>query len=849
MKRSFVVFLLFLFTLLHLLSCSKNNVGDQKELESIDLNNINRAELPYRLKIVRTFSATVNMLPGDINGDGVDELISILQNEPTKEQPATFEAFSLEPGIVLFCKTFQFPLRNLSIIDIDEDGKQEIIFNELKPDTAIVHICNELGEAIHSFIGATNPKVNKDDPWVCGLDIFNLMDIDGDGYKDILFSVKTTYAYQPRGVYAYSFCKKDFIWKYEIGFVPNSAVLFDVGEDGKREILLGSSSPENCDSIVVNDTDDLHVYLTILDSLNEKPKSIKMGGVFSDIVLNPHDVDNDGETEIFITYNSKTLPHKESYLAQWIPGTGKTEPRIQREGFLCPHLAFFDANNDNNDDIFICWNDGTIECRNHQLNLLWSRNFINFVPTNLAALDLNSDGKMELAVTGQFEGAGKLIILNEILEIITLIDRQYCFDANGYVVDPGFGEKKIFLAKSNFQNALVQMVNQYPVLITFSLHWLIIGLLLGIIAAGAYAGRNFPKRHQEKLTKTFHSLISSVQEGIMVLDAKGKIISINHQMENLLHIVESNIIGLFYKKLFVDLNLNDLKEMLESSFFKSLPMIEKEINFNCNGKSLTVLVEIVPFSLKDEKQPGRLIILRDITEIVQSKRTIAWATMAQKLAHEIKTPLSTVMLSAQRLQMEYEQKPKEMKKVEKYLNNITGQVDRLRKVTDAFMKFVKMEKIKLEPIHINQLLSNCLEDTQQKMSNEIKIKKELATDIPTFKADGQQLSIALNNIFDNSLNAMKDKGTITVTTRLVQSLQTQSETQLKNSIQIEIADTGIGIPKDHINQLFQPFFSKSPGGTGLGLVITKKIIEDHEGEIKVMSEVAIGTSVFVTLPV
>ncbi|MBC8184107.1 GHKL domain-containing protein, partial [candidate division KSB1 bacterium] len=211
--------------------------------------------------------------------------------------------------------------------------------------------------------------------------------------------------------------------------------------------------------------------------------------------------------------------------------------------------------------------------------------------------------------------------------------------------------------------------------------------------------------------------------------------------------------------------------------------------------------------------------------------------------------LSTVMLSAQRLQMEYEQKPKEMKKIAKYLNNITGQVDRLRKVTDAFMKFVKMDKAKIEPIQINQLLSNCLEDVQQKTSKGIKIKNEFATDIPTFKADGQQLSIALNNIFDNSLNAMKDKGTMTITTRLVQSLQTQSETQLKNSIQIEITDTGKGIPKDHINQLFQPFFSKSPGGTGLGLVITKKIVEDHNGEIKIVSEEGIGTSVCILLPV
>jgi len=601
---------------------------------------------------------------------------------------------------------------------------------------------------------------------------------------------------------------------------------------------------------MVSDTDDFHVYLTILDSLNEKPKIIEKGGVFSDIVLYSHDMDGDGTSEIFFSYTSKELPQKVSYVAQWFPNTGKIGFKFQREEQLLMQLAFFDANKDNYDDIFMVWVDGTVECRNSQLALLSSKKLVNFIPSNLSALDLNSDGKKELAITGQFEGEGKLIILNNELDVIALENQQYSFDTlNGCIVDPGYGEKKLFLAKSNFQHALVQMVNQYPVLTTFSWRWLFIGLIVGVVLTGIYVARNFPNIHQRKIMKTFRSLISSVQEGLMALDAKGKIISVNHQMENLLCIVESNLIGKSYENIFVEYNLNALNRIIELSFSKKLPLIEEEINVNRSGKSLNVLVEIVPFSLKDEKEHGRLIILRDITDVIQSKRTIAWATMAKKLAHEIKTPLSTVMLSAQRLQMEYEQRPKELKKIAKYLNNITGQVDRLRKVTDAFMKFVKMEKSKVEPIHINQHLSNCLEDVQQKMGKGIKVKKEFATEIPTFKADGQQLSIALNNIFDNSLNAMKDKGTITVTTRLVQSLQTQSETLLKSSIQIEIADTGKGIPKEFMNQLFQPFFSKSPGGTGLGLVITKKIIEDHEGEIKIVSEEGIGTSVFVTLPV
>ena len=106
----------------------------------------------------------------------------------------------------------------------------------------------------------------------------------------------------------------------------------------------------------------------------------------------------------------------------------------------------------------------------------------------------------------------------------------------------------------------------------------------------------------------------------------------------------------------------------------------------------------------------------------------------------------------------------------------------------------------------------------------------------------------LQNLIDNSLNAMGGKGTLSITTSLLQSLQTETTHDQINAVQLEIADTGKGIAKEELNQLFQPFFSKSPEGTGLGLVITKKILEDHNSTIRIESESGIGTTVIVTIP-
>jgi len=506
-------------------------------------------------------------------------------------------------------------------------------------------------------------------------------------------------------------------------------------------------------------------------------------------------------------------------------------------------LNFLDADLDGNDDVIVGWEDGKIEILDYKLELVYSRLFPNLKPAYILVDDLNNNGKKEIILSGNYFGNQAILVLNRHLKLLAYLTDYQMSDQ---IVKTNFGKNKWVLAWDKTTALFFNLKRHYPVFFKIFWKWIGYGFLIGLIFFGTFSAIFISKRNLKTANLTLNSTINSVTDGLLVLDLRGIIVAANRQAQQIFNIDRTNLLNQLYEDVFPESNYNEINQTIKYALTNNFSF-EKEINIFQGNSSRTFLIGVGYLTLKKRKH--LLVSLKDITDVIQSKRTIAWATMAQKLAHEIKTPLSTVMLSAQRLQMEYEQKPQEMKRVGKYLNNITGQVDRLRKVTDAFMKFVKMEKSKIEPIQINQLLSNCLEEVQQKMSIGITIKKELATDIPTFKADGQQLFIALNNIFDNSFDAMKEKGIITVTTRLVQSLQTHSENQLKNSIQIEIADTGKGIPKEFMNQLFQPFFSKSPGGTGLGLVITKKIIEDHEGEIKIKSDEGIGTTVFVMLPV
>jgi two-component system nitrogen regulation sensor histidine kinase NtrY len=255
------------------------------------------------------------------------------------------------------------------------------------------------------------------------------------------------------------------------------------------------------------------------------------------------------------------------------------------------------------------------------------------------------------------------------------------------------------------------------------------------------------------------------------------------------------------------------------------------------------MVRIFPLKLFKFKRAW-IVTINEITELVQSKRTVAWASMAQRLAHEIKTPLSTVMLSAQHLGIEFENSPDILLRISKYLSHITKQVDRLSKMTDAFLKFTSIDKLQCERISVHEFIKETWQNEYAALALSVQIKFNFHPDELYIEGDRGQFTIVLKNVIDNSTQAMQGKGIITVITRTVQILRVNE----KKWVQIEISDTGCGMTHEQQMKLFQPFNSLKEGGTGLGMVIAQKIIQDHQGRLKIESEAGIGTSVFIDLP-
>lgn len=226
----------------------------------------------------------------------------------------------------------------------------------------------------------------------------------------------------------------------------------------------------------------------------------------------------------------------------------------------------------------------------------------------------------------------------------------------------------------------------------------------------------------------------------------------------------------------------------------------------------------------------------------RSDRLASLGTLIASLAHEIRNPLVSIKTFTQLL-------PERMDDEEfrdYFLKVAAGEIDRLTSLINELLGFAKPSEPNLKGEDLNALIDRMgvLIANEAKKKN-IPLIKNYDPHLPTIMVDAEQLKQVLLNILLNAIQAIEKEGKIWIETRLVQIKQ---EEKTKSYAQIEIRDTGMGIPPENIEHVFDPFFSTKPEGSGLGLAISHQIIHEHGGFIDVESEVGKGTSFRINLP-
>lgn len=241
---------------------------------------------------------------------------------------------------------------------------------------------------------------------------------------------------------------------------------------------------------------------------------------------------------------------------------------------------------------------------------------------------------------------------------------------------------------------------------------------------------------------------------------------------------------------------------------------------------------------------GYVIVIENVTSLVQAQKDAAWGEVARRLAHEIKNPLTPIQLSAERLRHKYLKimNEKDAETMDRLTSTIINQVDSMKEMVKAFSEYAKMPELKMQPLDIESLLMEVVD--LYRGSDKLSIYSELAIGGTLVEADQGRLRQVFHNLIKNAVEAStgSDKSSLMVKTSLL---------EINNHYWsvLELTDNGPGFPEDMLANIFDPYVTNKPKGTGLGLAIVKKIIEEHGGSIAAENAPQGGAKIVIRLPV
>ena len=237
---------------------------------------------------------------------------------------------------------------------------------------------------------------------------------------------------------------------------------------------------------------------------------------------------------------------------------------------------------------------------------------------------------------------------------------------------------------------------------------------------------------------------------------------------------------------------------------------------------------------------GYVLVIDDVTALIQAQRNSAWSEVARRLAHEIKNPLTPIQLSAERLRHKLTKvlDGTEREMLEKSTRTIIQQVEALKTMVNAFGEYAKPSILQVHAIAVRPLLEEIV--ALYPPSSGLEFQLELAKDTPAVLADPVKLRQVLHNLIKNAQEAMPvdQSGLVCLRTRA-----------MGDRVELIVSDNGPGIPNEQVTRIFEPYVTSKPKGTGLGLAIVKRIIEDLGGEIKLDTTPQNGASFVIALPV
>jgi two-component system nitrogen regulation sensor histidine kinase NtrY len=268
--------------------------------------------------------------------------------------------------------------------------------------------------------------------------------------------------------------------------------------------------------------------------------------------------------------------------------------------------------------------------------------------------------------------------------------------------------------------------------------------------------------------------------------------------------------------------------------------VEHEVHLRRDGQAITLLSSATALRGPDGADMGLVLVFDDLTELLKAQRLAAWREVAQRIAHEIKNPLTPIQLSAERLRRRLagDRSPEEKQLLEEATSTIIQEVDGLKQLVDEFSRFARMPALSLRPTDLARLLDGVIV-LYRESHPALAITSAFSPDLPQIEVDPNQIKRAVLNLVDNAVEAVGQAGEVTVETVWLPEAR---------RARIVVADTGPGIAQEDRERLFLPYFSTKATGMGLGLPIVHQIVIDHGGSIWLEDNLPQGSRFVLELP-
>lgn len=336
-------------------------------------------------------------------------------------------------------------------------------------------------------------------------------------------------------------------------------------------------------------------------------------------------------------------------------------------------------------------------------------------------------------------------------------------------------------------------------------------------------------------------VLSNITTGVISADPSGRIATINSHAEHLLKIDRDECMGRPFKEVFKLEKATTIDEMLDALKVRKMQSLTREVALK-TGSGDRTLMQLNISLLKDEmgEELGTVLVFDDLTMLVNAQRAAAWREVARRIAHEIKNPLTPIRLSAQRLEKKFGADIKDPA-FSICTETIIKQVDELKNLVNEFSNFARLPQAKPTLGSLNDVISEALV-LYQTGHKDIFFEYRPDPQLPGFEFDPEQIKRVVGNLLENSVAALESVQNPSV------AITTHYDNVLRIA-QIVMTDNGVGVPDTDRSRVFEPYFSTKKNGTGLGLAIVKRIVEDHNGFVRMHPNSPQGTKMIIELPV